>query len=154
MGLPAAACRHGRGCQRGELRCGAVPGDLVGDGATGAGWRRVQPAAVAEAVVGRRLQLAQVRAEAGEGEREPPQLLQVHLPELPDQEEGGAVARRPDHRDRVQGHAQPRQAAEHAQELRLVGGAGPAERRRHVGAFLRGHVRHSGDARELVGVVR
>ncbi|KAG2605431.1 hypothetical protein PVAP13_4NG071800 [Panicum virgatum] len=101
-----------------------------------------------------RLQLAQVRPEAGGGEREPAQLLHVHLPQLLHEEEGGAVpGRRPHHADRVQGRAQPPEAALNAPQLlrRRRGGGGPAGRQRPLpSSRLRaGALRHA--ARELVG---
>jgi hypothetical protein len=78
-------------------------GDVPGGGGCGG-------ADVHGPAVGGRVQLAQVWAEAGEGERVSAELLQVHADQLPDEEEGGAVARRAGDGDRVQGRPQPRQA--------------------------------------------
>lgn len=55
---------------------------------------------------GGRLQVEEVRAEVSEGQRVPSELLQVHSPGLPGQEEGRTVTRWPRHRDRLQMPAQ------------------------------------------------
>lgn len=76
----------------------------------------------------------------------------MHVPELPDEEEGGEIARRADHGDRLQGDAQPPEASVHEEGLLRLRRATSSCRGGERG--VRALVRGGGDARELVGVVR